>query len=315
MNKRLILISFSLLLLLFTITHRGSLAGTARAVGDLTVDWGVPEGQPIFIVSNLAPGQTETRTVTVDNGSSTSRPLGMRGIKTSDPGNLSSVLILNIKENGVLIHTLLLSQFFANTLNPDTGLPFSTLAPGTSAVYEFAVTFDSAAGDEFQNRSVVFDLKIGIYVPIPPACTGLQFTGEPVFGTEGRDRLHGGNGSQLIVSFGGNDVISGGNRGDCILTGPGNDTVHGGNGPDAVEAGDGNDRIITGNGNDTIYAGPGNDQVDSGNGHDTVYAGPGDDTLKGGNGNDLLDGQEDSDKADGQHGTDTCDAEIKLHCE
>ena len=301
MTKKLLTLTITipLLLLLFTITNRRHLVGTAQAIGDLTVDWGpgILEGQPIFTVSNMAPGQTETRTVTVANGASSSRPLGIRGIEVSDTGNLSDVLLLEIKENGVSLYLNSLSQFFLDTVNPDTGIPFSTLASGASATYEFIVTFDPDAGDQFQDQSVVFDLKIGIFVELPEACQNIQFTQPPIFGTQNRDRLHGGNGRQLIVSFEGNDVISGGNAGDCILSGPGDDQITGGNG------------------NDIVMAGPGADRIEGGNGHDQVFGQEGNDILKGGNGNDTLDGGPDTDSADGQLGTDTCDAETETHCE
>jgi len=319
MTKKLLTLTITipLLLLLFTITNRRHLVGTAQAIGDLTVDWGpgILEGQPIFTVSNMAPGQTETRTVTVANGASSSRPLGIRGIEVSDTGNLSDVLLLEIKENGVSLYLNSLSQFFLDTVNPDTGIPFSTLASGASATYEFIVTFDPDAGDQFQDQSVVFDLKIGIFVELPEACQNIQFTQPPIFGTQNRDRLHGGNGRQLIVSFEGNDVISGGNAGDCILSGPGNDKVSGGNGPDAIDSGPGDDQITGGNGNDIVMAGPGADRIEGGNGHDQVFGQEGNDILKGGNGNDTLDGGPDTDSADGQLGTDTCDAETEIRCE
>lgn len=315
MTKKILFISIPLLLLLFTVTTRSRVPGTVRAVGDLAVDWGVPEGQPIFTISGLAPGQSVTRTVSVANGASSTRPLGIRGTKISETGNLSSVLNLKIKENGVLLHSLSLSQFFSDTVNPDTGLPFSDLDAGQSATYEFIVTFDPAADNSFQNQSVVFNLQIGIYVPLPQACENIRFTKGPIFGTSGNDRLRGGNGRQLIVSLEGNDNISGGNQGDCIVSGPGNDKISGGNSPDVITGDDGDDIITGGNGNDFIISGIGNDWVNGGNGHDQIYGDSGNDTLMGGNGNDTLEGGDGTDKTDGQLGTDTCTAESEFHCE
>src|SRR3989344_1442269 len=53
---------------------------TAYAVGDLAVNWGVAEGNPIFTINNMAPGQVETRSVIVTNNAVSVRPVGVRGV-------------------------------------------------------------------------------------------------------------------------------------------------------------------------------------------------------------------------------------------
>src|SRR3989344_669212 len=61
------------------------------AIGDLTVDWGsgVLEGQPIFTVPNMVPGDVETHTVTVTNDASSGRTVGIRAIENADLANLA----------------------------------------------------------------------------------------------------------------------------------------------------------------------------------------------------------------------------------
>ena len=56
MKKRLLKIGILLIISSFLLVHSGILnrvSSTARAVGDLSVDWGVPEGDPIFVVNNF----------------------------------------------------------------------------------------------------------------------------------------------------------------------------------------------------------------------------------------------------------------------
>src|SRR3990172_10721717 len=72
---------------------------TAYAVGDLNVLWGVPDGDPIFVVQNMLPGDTEQRTVTVNNGATSARDVGIIGIKTEETASFSGILDFIISEN------------------------------------------------------------------------------------------------------------------------------------------------------------------------------------------------------------------------
>jgi Ca2+-binding RTX toxin-like protein len=70
---------------------------------------------------------------------------------------------------------------------------------------------------------------------------------EPIVGTEGPDRLAGGNGPDLIQGLGGDDRLNGNH------------------GPDVADGGPGNDVIWTGKGGpgDEAYGGPGNDRLNN----------------------------------------------------
>lgn len=283
---------------------------TAQAVGDLTVDWGVPEGNPIFTVNNMAPGEMESRTVHVTNGASTNRPVGVRGIKTSETGDLSTVLAMVISENGTDLYggssstgPRTLTQFFSESAGPD-GISLSTLGPGNDTHYTFEVEFDENAGNEFQGKSVVFDLKIGIAISVPEECKNIHFSGSPIFGTENRDVLHGTNGNDLIFALEGNDVVNASNGNDCVVGGPGDDIVHGSNGKDVLFGNEGNDRIDGLNGNDLIFGGEGNDIINSSNGDDLIEGGDGNDKIKGGNGDDHIEGGGGNDQVKAGNGND-----------
>lgn len=325
---------------------------TAQAVGDLTVDWGIGTGDvgPIFVVNNMAPGQIETRSVIVTNSASTARPVGVRGIKNAETGDLSTVLDIEITEGLTILYSNTLSQFFTDSAGPD-GIPLSTLGSSQTTTYTFKVTFQESADNDFQGASVIFDLKIGIAIHVPDECQNISFSGQPIFGTENRDVLAGTNGNDLIFGFEGNDVINGSNGDDCIVGGPGNDILHGSNGNDVIlggegddringsngndlliggegndkisgsngndqiDAGEGNDQVKGSNGNDHIILGPGNDKADGGNGNDYIEGNEGDDEMRGRNGNDTLLGGDDTDYARGDLGSDTCEAETEVSCE
>lgn len=349
--KIISLISIAVLLAVFATGYRFPLkSSTVRAVGDLEVDWGVPEGNPIFVVNNLAPGQTEVRNVIVTNNASTLRPVGVRGIKTSETGPLSTVLDFTISEGGTDLYGGTLEQFFTESSGIN-GLPLFNLNPGATKTINFKVVFDESAGNAFQAVNVIFDLKIGIAIAVPEECAGIKFNGDPIFGTSGRDVINGTNGNDLIFAFEGNDVVNSSNGDDCVVGGPGNDIINNSNGHDILFGNEGNDRLNGSNGNDLIMGGPGNDvikgsngndrieggegndEVDGGNGNDTIWGGAGDDQLAGGNGSDNLQGEEGNDalrggngndtllggagtdSARGDLGTDTCEAETKTSCE
>jgi len=267
---------------------------TVRAVGDLTIDWGVPSGNPIFVISNFAPGDTESRSVLVTNDGTSMRPVGVRGVKTSGPGSLETVLDFVISENGTDLYggsssngSKTLAQFFTESAGP-TGIFLSNLNPKMSTTYTFKVTFNSGAGNDFQGKEVIFDLIIGISVEVPVECAGITLNGPPIFGTSGKDNLVGTPGNDLIFGFEGDDSINGNNGNDCIVGGEGNDSIRGNNG------------------NDVILGGSGNDSLKGNHGNDRLYGEEGSDSLEGENGDDYLDGGPDSDSLKGENGTDTC---------
>lgn len=297
------------LLLPTNILSRFGGSSTAQAVGDLMVDWGVPDGNPIFVVNNIVPGDMEQRTVHVENGASTNRPVGVRGVKTSETGDLSNVLLMVISENGTELYggtsstgPKTLAQFFSDSAGPN-GIPLSTLGPGNDTHYTFEVEFNENAGNEFQGKSVVFDLKIGIAVSVPEECRHIQNL-NPIFGTENRDVIHGTNKNDLIFAFEGNDVVNSSNGNDCVVGGPGDDIVHGSNGKDVLFGNEGDDRIDGSNGDDLIFGGEGNDIINGSNGNDIIEGGEGNDKIKGDNGNDNIDGGNGNDKIEAGNGND-----------
>jgi len=326
------------LLLVFNPVHLNLNQSTVRAVGDLEIDWGVPDGQPIFEIFNMMPGQSEERQVKVTNNGSSIRPVGVRGVeKPGGIGSLKDVLEITISQNGTDLYggttgTKTVSQFFTDSAGPD-GIFLLNLNLSITKTLNFQVTLPTSAGNEFKNTSIIFDIIIGISVAVPAECQNIEFSGDPIFGTSKGDRIIGTSGNDLIFGFEGGDFIDGKNGDDCIIGGQGGDFLKGGNGNDVIfgnEGGDslngengkdlliggeGSDSLKGGNGDDILNGNDGDDSLDGQNGNDSLDGGSGSDGLKGGRGDDSLLGGPGSDSADGQQGFDNCDAESERNCE
>ena len=288
---------------------------TVRAVGDLTIDWGVPSGNLIFVINNFAPGDTESRSVLVTNDGTSMRPVGVRGVKTSETGSLATVLDFVISEGGTDLYggtsgagPKTLAQFFDDSSDIN-GIFLLNLNPSESKTITFKATFNETAGNDFQGKEVIFDLVIGISVEVPTECAGITFNGPPIFGTSGKDNLVGTPGNDLIFGFEGDDSINGNNGNDCIVGGEGNDSIRGNNGNDVILGGSGNDALKGNNGNDRLIGGDGLDSLEGENGDDYLDGGAGSDSLKGGNGNDILSGGLGDDYLDGGPGSDSLKGE------
>jgi len=85
-----------------------------------------------------------------------------------------------------------------------------------------------------------------------------QTVASPVdgFGTNGNDKIRGGEGDDIVFGEGGNDMLFGG---------PGNDTLYGGRGRDTINGGPGNDKIFGGPQHDELDGGAGDEKVNQGN--------------------------------------------------
>jgi Ca2+-binding RTX toxin-like protein len=291
---------------------------SAYAGGSLTIDWGVPSGEAIFVVNNFLPGEKVEREVTITNNTTNTQPIGVRGIKNSEKADLSRVLNFTISSNGTDLYggslgAKTLFQFFSESFSPD-GIFLFNLNPGEAKKIKFLVKFLEGAGNEFQGGSLVFDLALGVSLQIPAECQNLRFD-KIIYGSAGNDNLKGTNGNDLIFGFEGNDRINGSNNNDCLVGGGGNDILDGSNGNDVVLGGEGDDKIEGSNGDDLLFGGGGNDIIDASNGNDRIEGGEGNDEIRGRNGNDILLGQEGNDWLDGGLGVDICEGETKRNCE
>lgn len=280
----------------------------AEASEHLSVDFGVPVGEPVFEVSGFLPGDCTSRSISVTNNTPDTVNLAVRGDNEVDVG-FSAVLVITITEGGNPVYADSLDSFFTDSKGLD-GVVLSPLSGGADTEYLFELCMDGGAGNGFQSTQVTFDLVFGEAISpfeLPAECSHLA--GTILFaieGTDGADRLRGSSAPELLVGFGGNDRISGGGGSDCIVGGDGNDRLDGGSGEDVIVGGTGSDDLRGGSGDDRLFGEEGNDRLRGGSGEDFISGGPGDDDIDGGSGNDELHGDGGFDTLDGSSGTDTC---------
>jgi|GEM_PF-1376553 len=168
---RKILILFSALVMIVggASIYQAKHPSTVRAFGELMVDFHtVTAGDPIFVVNNMMPGNSESRVVDVTNGGTLARFVTVKGIKKSETGDLSTVLSIVIREGAIDRYggtsgtgSKHLSDFFADSANPN-GVRLSILGSGAHTTYTFIVTFNTSAGNHFQAKQVVFDLTFSV---------------------------------------------------------------------------------------------------------------------------------------------------------
>ena len=147
----------SKIILIFAIAVLGAGFLPSFALANGLVDI-VFEQQPLFQETNFLPGQSVMRWVDVENKSSEVQPIGVEVIDYSfcTVNCFSEQLELNISNGSTDIYTESLDQFF------NAGdIKLSDLAAGNTIRYYFTVTFLPESGNQYQEKTVNFDFKIG----------------------------------------------------------------------------------------------------------------------------------------------------------
>lgn len=311
--KKSILTIVSLLLIAVIVIHNDGLFNdnTTYAAGDLSINWNVPTGDPIFVVENMLPGDTEDRDVVIENTGPSPREVGIKGVKTDEIASFAGILDFVIAADGVPIYgtgsptnAKTLQEFFDESSGMN-GHSLGILNSGDTSTYNFKATFPPESGNEYQGARVVFDLIIGVIADeIPAECNLINFTGPTIYGTSDSEYIQGTGKSEMIITFEGNDKVEAGGGHDCIITGEGKDYVDDQTGNDVTDLGPGDDIQSPSGGKDVIYGGTGKDKIDAGSSDDKVYAGEGDDWVDGGSGKDLIQGGSGNDTLTGGSGND-----------
>ncbi|MBU3964914.1 fibronectin type III domain-containing protein, partial [Patescibacteria group bacterium] len=135
----------------------------AIEVDELVVKYSSDEGNTwlpfsaaIFSETNFLPGQDVTRLIRVINNSGGTQRIAVEAINQTNVGDLASQLDIIIKEGGTVIYNKTLKQFF-----DDKEIYLSSLAAGGQTQYKFNISFESSAGDDYQNKKAGFDLLVG----------------------------------------------------------------------------------------------------------------------------------------------------------
>lgn len=168
MKKRIIrLISFLIILTFLSGLgfHLFTLPSTVRAFGELTVDFHVPAGQPVFNTDNMAPGDIVAKPIDIHNTDTVTHLTSVKGVRKGGVGDdpkIEAVLQIVIKEGGnVMYGPKTVQEFFIDS-NTDNGIVLSAVSSGNDKTYSFEVTFPASATNIFQRKSVIFDLVFGV---------------------------------------------------------------------------------------------------------------------------------------------------------
>jgi hypothetical protein len=148
----------------YTFLSKNKIADTVQAFGSLTATYlGVPLGSPIFNVNNMMPGgPVITRTVKVKNDGKNTTQVYVEGIRRGPDGQsdpkLETILDLQIIESGKVLYTGKLSKFFEDSKGIKT-IRLDNIQKNQTKSFDFKVSFPSSAGNQFQNKSVLFNLS------------------------------------------------------------------------------------------------------------------------------------------------------------
>lgn len=150
--------------------HDGDVLSTVRAFGDLAVQFGIPAEEPLFSLDNMAPGDTVSKEIQVTNNGTTAHFVAVKGVRTGPPEEdsnpalqeplIETVLQLTISENASTLFQGTLQEFF-DMSQSENGVPLSVLGAAEDTTYTMFVEFPTTAGNEFQGKSVIFDLIFG----------------------------------------------------------------------------------------------------------------------------------------------------------
>lgn len=143
------------------------LPSTVRAFGDLFVDFHVPAGTPLFSIVNMKPGDQITKTVDVLQNGNDKKTITIKGMRTGGVGGLPRIenaLAVTISDGAIVLYgqgsptgAKTLANFFAESMSGNTAT-LGQLQKKTPKTYTFHVSFPQTSGNEFQNKSVVFDV-------------------------------------------------------------------------------------------------------------------------------------------------------------
>lgn len=129
------------------------------------------DGGSIFNVTNMMPGDSEERQLTIMNTANTTVTPILQGTRTGPSGEteplFESVLDFSISGNATVIYSNKLQVFFADSTIVNN-IALTPIAPNQAKDFELKVKFPDSAGNDFQLKEVIFKLKCDKRVVISP---------------------------------------------------------------------------------------------------------------------------------------------------
>lgn len=164
--KKIILIAFLSLFVPFQ----------ALAFEGLTVNYSAGYPNPLFNETNLAPGDTITKSISITNNYTDTKQISFK--LTKKPiGELSDVILVTVKHEGVIVSD---QKSLLDIYTSGNELPLTSIGSGQTEDYEFIVSFDINAGNEYQNKSEEFDLNFGFTADDSSPTTTTTSTTSPI---------------------------------------------------------------------------------------------------------------------------------------
>jgi len=133
-----------------------------KAFGDFIVTF---PSSPFFHATNLAPGDVVNKSLTIMNSGTLARMVAIKADQVyrnpaSNP-NLDDTLTMEISESSNILYGPTELNNFLNNTNTNGTILYSLINPSQTKNYDFNVVFPTGAGNEYQARSVEFDLHVG----------------------------------------------------------------------------------------------------------------------------------------------------------
>ena len=129
-------------------------ASQAKAQSAIEIEF---QTTPLFEALNILPGDDTTKWVRVKNNSSEEQSVAVSVDYYEDDDSLGSQMKIVISESGSPLYEGSLSDFFIG------GEEFlSSISVGVEKYYDFTVSFLSEADNNYQGKSLIFNISVGV---------------------------------------------------------------------------------------------------------------------------------------------------------
>ncbi|MBU4360938.1 fibronectin type III domain-containing protein [Patescibacteria group bacterium] len=116
---------------------------------------------PLFNQANFAPGQSVSGFIEIKNKSNATKNIITQAINENDSGNFAPALNLEIKQSATTLYGAAKSKTLKNFFE-DNEVLLSSLSNNVTTTYEFIITFQNNAGNDYQNKKLDnFDILVG----------------------------------------------------------------------------------------------------------------------------------------------------------
>jgi hypothetical protein len=117
------------------------------------------QSEPMFNVGNFLPGDSETSWLKVKNNTADIKAIAIKADNVINADGLGTQINLVIKEGATEIYNKTFTQFFAESY-----IILSNLAGGgANTQYDFIATLPGGVGNDYQNKTMGFDLVVGVW--------------------------------------------------------------------------------------------------------------------------------------------------------